>query len=271
MADRLFDLSEIIALVIGGTGVLGGALAEALATAGAAVAIAGRNEERGNARCVRIRSSGATAEFFHADASSRESLRALRKKVTSKLGTATVLVNAAGGNDPRATVTPENPFEKISSESWSSCFELNVTGSILLPCQEFGPAMCAAGKGSIINIASVAGHLPLSRVVAYSAAKAAALSLTSLSRARMGTLRRACEFHNAWIFSSRSKPPPAFPRRRLSNPASGLHSRPHADRAVWRSARTGGRGCFSCKRRSEQLRDGGGYPRRRRIPCSDDL
>jgi NAD(P)-dependent dehydrogenase (short-subunit alcohol dehydrogenase family) len=178
MTDRLFDLSEIIALVIGGTGVLGGALAEALATAGAAVAIAGRNEERGNARCVRIRSSGATAEFFHADASSRESLRALRKKVTSKLGTATVLVNAAGGNDPRATVTPENPFEKISSESWSSCFELNVTGSILLPCQEFGPAMCAAGKGSIVNIASVAGHLPLSRVAAYSAAKAAALNLT---------------------------------------------------------------------------------------------
>jgi NAD(P)-dependent dehydrogenase (short-subunit alcohol dehydrogenase family) len=178
MTDRLFDLSGIIALVIGGTGVLGGALAEALATAGAAVAIAGRNEERGNARCVRIRSSGATAEFFLADASSRESLRVLRKKVTSKLGTATVLVNAAGGNDPRATVTPENPFEKISSESWSSCLELNVTGSILLPCQEFGPVMCAAGSGSIINIASVAGHLPLSRVVAYSAAKAAALSLT---------------------------------------------------------------------------------------------
>ena len=178
MTDRLFDLSGITALVIGGTGVLGGALAEALAAAGAAVAIAGRNEERGNARCVRIRSSGATAEFFHADASSRESLRLLRKKVTSKLGTAAVLVNAAGGNDPRATVTPENPFEKISSESWSSCFELNVTGSILLPCQEFGPVMCAAGKGSIINIASVAGHLPLSRVVAYSAAKAAALSLT---------------------------------------------------------------------------------------------
>ena len=164
--------------MIGGTGVLGGALAEALATAGAAVAIAGRNEERGNARCVRIRSSGATAEFFPADASSRESLRLLRRKVTSKLGTVAVLVNAAGGNDPRATVTPENPFEKISSESWSSCFELNVTGSILLPCQEFGPAMCAAGKGSIINIASVAGHLPLSRVAAYSAAKAAALNLT---------------------------------------------------------------------------------------------
>lgn len=178
MTDSLFDLSGSIAVVIGGTGVLGGALAEALAASGAAVAIAGRNQERGNARCVAIRSCGGTAEYFAADASSRESLNLLRREVTSRLGTATILVNAAGGNDPRATVTLENPFENISAESWSSCFDLNVSGSILLPCQEFGPAMCAAGKGSIINIASVAGHVPLSRVVAYSAAKAAALSLT---------------------------------------------------------------------------------------------
>ena len=176
--DPLFDLSGSVAVVIGGTGVLGGALAEALAASGAAVAIAGRNEERGNARCVAIRSLGGTADYFAADASSRESLRSLKEKVTSLLGTATILVNAAGGNDPRATVTQENPFEEISLESWSSCFDLNVSGSVLLPCQEFGPAMCAAGKGSIINIASVAGHLPLSRVVAYSAAKAAVLNLT---------------------------------------------------------------------------------------------
>ena len=178
MTDQLFELSGSVAVVIGGTGVLGGALAEALAAAGATVAIAGRNEERGNARCVAIRSCGGAAEYFQADASSRESLRLLKKKVTSKLGMATVLVNAAGGNDPRATVTQENPFEEISSESWTSCFDLNVSGSVLLPCQEFGPPMCAAGKGSIINIASVAGHVPLSRVVAYSAAKAAVISLT---------------------------------------------------------------------------------------------
>ena len=153
-------------MVIGGTGVLGGALAEALAAAGAALAVAGRNEERGSARCEKLRSSGAKAEFFPVDASSRESVRALGEAVASKLGSPAVLVNAAGGNDPRVTVTPENSFE------------LNVTASVLFPCQEFGPAMCAAGKGSIVNIASVAGHLPLSRVVAYSAAKAAALNLT---------------------------------------------------------------------------------------------
>jgi NAD(P)-dependent dehydrogenase (short-subunit alcohol dehydrogenase family) len=168
---------------------LGGALAEALAVAGAAVAIAGRNQELGNARCVAIRSGGGTAEFFTVDASSRESLRLLKEKVTSKLGTATVLVNAAGGNDPRATVTQENPFEEISSESWSSCFDLNVSGSVLLPCQEFGPAMCALGRGSIINIASVAGHVPLSRVVAYSAAKAAVLSLTRFLAREWGLYR----------------------------------------------------------------------------------
>jgi NAD(P)-dependent dehydrogenase (short-subunit alcohol dehydrogenase family) len=178
MSERLFDLSGNVAVVIGGTGVLGGALAEALAASGAAVAIAGRNEERGNARCVAIRSCGGTAAYFLADASSRQSLSTLQRNVVTRLGPATILVNAAGGNDPCATVTQENPFEGISLQSWSSCFDLNVSGSVLLPCQEFGPAMCAAGKGSIINIASVAGHIPLSRVVAYSAAKAAVLSLT---------------------------------------------------------------------------------------------
>ena len=75
MTDRLFDLSGIVAVVIGGTGVLGGALAEALAAAGAAVAIAGRNEERGNARCVGF-AAAAERPNFSADASSRESLRA---------------------------------------------------------------------------------------------------------------------------------------------------------------------------------------------------
>ena len=152
MSERLFDLSGNVAVVIGGTGVLGGALGEALAASGAAVAIAGRNEERGNARCVAIRSCGGTAEYFLADASSRQSLSTLKRNVASRLGPATILVNAAGGNDPCATVTQENPFEGISLQSWSSCFDLNVSGSVLLPCQEFRPAMCAAGKGSIINM-----------------------------------------------------------------------------------------------------------------------
>jgi NAD(P)-dependent dehydrogenase (short-subunit alcohol dehydrogenase family) len=89
-----------------------------------------------------------------------------------------VLVNAAGGNDPKVTVTAERPIEQIAVEDWVANFDLNLVGGVLLPCQEFGPAMCANGRGSIINIASVSAHLPLSRVVSYSAAKAAVLSLT---------------------------------------------------------------------------------------------
>lgn len=178
MTDKLFDLSDSVAVVIGGTGVLGGGMASALGAAGAKIAIAGRSRERGEARCEEIRKAGGTAEFFAADASSRESLRALRENVAAKLGATTVLVNAAGGNDPKVTVTPDNPFENITAEDWAANFNLNLVGGLLLPCQEFGPAMCAAGRGSIINIASVSAHLPLSRVVTYSAAKAAVLNLS---------------------------------------------------------------------------------------------
>jgi NAD(P)-dependent dehydrogenase (short-subunit alcohol dehydrogenase family) len=174
----LFDLSNEVAVVIGATGVLGGAIAEGLASAGAKVAILGRNAQRGAERVNAIVSAGGRAEFFTADVSSRESLRAARQSVEAKLAAATILVNAAGGNDPKVTVTPERPIEQIAKEDWLANFDLNLVGGALLPCQEFGPAMCAAGRGSIVNIASVSAHLPLSRVVAYSAAKAAVLSLT---------------------------------------------------------------------------------------------
>src|SRR5687768_3877287 len=178
MAGSRFDLSNEVAVVIGATGVLGGAIAEGLAEAGAKVAILGRSAERGEARVAAIQKGGGTAQFFTADVSNRESLRKAHEAIRKSLGTATVLLNAAGGNDPKVTVTPEQPIERITKEDWVANFDLNLVGGVLLPCQEFGPAMCASGRGSIINIASVSAHLPLSRVVAYSAAKAAVLSLT---------------------------------------------------------------------------------------------
>lgn len=180
---NLFVLEGDVAVVIGATGVLGGALAEGLAAHGARVAVLGRNSERGLARVQAIRDAGGTAEFVECDASDKASLGRAHAEVTARLGAPTVLVNAAGGNDPKVTVTAENPFEAIPAEAWVANFDLNVVGGALLPCQEFGPAMCARGRGSIINIASVSSHIPLSRVVAYSAAKAAVISLTQfLSR-----------------------------------------------------------------------------------------
>jgi len=174
----LFDLSKEVAVVIGATGALGGAIAEGLAEAGARVAVLGRNQERGQARVDAIKKKGGQAAFFSADAIQKESLRAAHQAIEKSIGAPTVLVNAAGGNDPKVTVTADRSFEQIALEDWTANFDLNLAGGVLLPCQEFGPAMVARGKGSIINIASVSAHIPLSRVVTYSSAKAAVLNLS---------------------------------------------------------------------------------------------
>jgi len=175
---KLFDLSGEVAVVIGATGVLGGALAEGLAEAGAKIAVLGRNAERGEARVKAIQAKGGKAAFFAADAISRCSLGEAHERIEATLGAPTILINAAGGNDPKVTVTVDHPFESIQLADWQANFDMNLAGGVLLPCQEFGPAMCSRGKGSIINIASASAHLPLSRVVTYSAAKAAVLNLS---------------------------------------------------------------------------------------------
>jgi NAD(P)-dependent dehydrogenase (short-subunit alcohol dehydrogenase family) len=175
---EIFDLTNEVAVVIGATGALGGALAEGLAEAGAKVAVVGRNAERGEARVASIRSKGHAAGFFAADAVKKDSLHAAHQAIEKAFGPPTVLVNAAGGNDSKVTVTADLPFEKIALSDWQANFDLNLVGGVLLPCQEFGAAMVARNRGSIINIASVSAHIPLSRVVSYSAGKASVLSLT---------------------------------------------------------------------------------------------
>jgi len=218
MPENLFDLTGDVALVIGATGVLGGAIAEGLAAAGASVAVLGRSQERGAACVARITAAGGKAAFFHADATQAASLATAHREVDATLGAPTVLVNAAGGNDPKTTVTPDNPIEKIAADDWRASFETNLVGGILLPCQEFGPAMAARGKGSIINIASVTAHIPLSRVMAYSASKAAVLSLSQFlarewapKRVRVNTITPGffpAEQNRALLFNADGSPTP---------------------------------------------------------------
>ena len=174
----LFSLNGQVAVVIGGTGGLGGSIASALAAAGATVAVCGRSAERGNARVEQILNDGGAARFFSIDAMSRESLAGAHKAITTALGPPAILVNAAGGTDPRAIADAANPVGNLPLDAWQANFDLNLVGGALLPCQEFGPGMVERKAGSIINIASVSAHIPLSRVVAYSASKAAVLSLT---------------------------------------------------------------------------------------------
>ncbi len=175
---NIFDLSNETAAVIGGTGVLGGAMADALAQAGARVVVIGRNAERGQERVRAIEAAGGQALFQAADALERDSLVAARDAIAAKWGPISVLVNATGGNRPDATLPPGADFCKLPLAAWQGVFELNLVGGVLLPSQVFGESMLAAGKGSIINIASMSGMIPLSRVVAYSAAKAAVINLT---------------------------------------------------------------------------------------------
>jgi NAD(P)-dependent dehydrogenase (short-subunit alcohol dehydrogenase family) len=174
----LFDLSQEVAVAIGAGGALAGAIAEGFAQAGAKVAVVDLRLEAAEACTQRIVAKGGMAKAFQANAMERESLQRAHDSIVASLGAPAILLNAAGGNDPKTTVTAENPFEAIPLENWKRNFDLNLVAGVLLPCQVFGPGMVARGKGSIINIASVSAHLPLSRVVSYSAAKAGVLSLS---------------------------------------------------------------------------------------------
>jgi NAD(P)-dependent dehydrogenase (short-subunit alcohol dehydrogenase family) len=167
----LFGLHEQVAVVIGGTGVLGGALAEGLAQAGASVVVAGRSEERGHERVKAIDALGGESTFLPVTADERISVQALLDSTITAYGQVDMLVNCAGTNSAI-------PYEQIPDDQWHKV----VDGSLLtthLGCQIFAPFMATQSHGgSILNIGSVTSHLPLSRVFAYSAAKAAVVNLT---------------------------------------------------------------------------------------------
>ena len=169
--NKLFGLDGQTAVVIGGTGVLGGALCEGLAQAGAYVVVAGRSEHRGHARVEAIRGLSGQAGFLPVDATSSESVAKLLETTLDQCGNVDILVNCAGVNSA-------TPYTEITDEEWHRVVDGNLTATHLA-CQAFAPQMVKQENGgSILNIGSVTAHLPLSRVFAYSASKAAVVSLT---------------------------------------------------------------------------------------------
>ncbi len=176
--ESLFSLENRVAVVVGGTGALGGAMANALASAGASVAVLGRNAQRGMERAEDIRREGGEGIFVSADALDRDSLTKARDHIENSMGPVDILVNAAGGNQAAATLQPGEDFCELSLDAWKDVFDLNLIGGTVLPSQVFGESMLLRNAGSIINIASMSGIVPLSRVVAYSAAKAAVINFT---------------------------------------------------------------------------------------------
>ncbi len=175
--DGLFDLSGRVAVVTGATGVLGGAMARGLAGAGVKVGILGRKEERAREVVREIEDADGEAMALIADVLDREQLEAARDAVLERWGRVDILVNAAGGNVPAATVADDAEVFDVPSGAMREVVDLNLIGTVL-PCQVFGQAMARAGEGSIVNISSMAAQKPLTRVAGYSAAKAAVENLT---------------------------------------------------------------------------------------------
>ncbi|GEM46324.1 SDR family oxidoreductase [Deinococcus cellulosilyticus] len=163
-----------VAVVTGGSGVLGAALSKALVQAGATVAVLGRNAEKAHQTAEAL---GGQAFGVQADVLDRSSLEQARKTIHDTTGPLHILVNCAGGNHPSASTSQEQSFFDLGLEGIEQVMNLNVLGTIL-PCQVFGRDFAAQGRGAIVNISSMASQRPLTRVVGYSAAKAAVENFT---------------------------------------------------------------------------------------------
>jgi NAD(P)-dependent dehydrogenase (short-subunit alcohol dehydrogenase family) len=167
---ELFSLQGKVAVVIGGTGELCGAMAEGFAKAGATVALVGRDAAKAKKRLDSITKAGGKAEFFSCDTTSKTGLQKLLADVLAKFSRVDILVNGAGVNSP-------TPFFDIAEEEFDKNIAVNLKG-LMLACQIFGRHMVERGSGSIINVGSASGLLPLSRVFTYSASKAAVHNLS---------------------------------------------------------------------------------------------
>jgi NAD(P)-dependent dehydrogenase (short-subunit alcohol dehydrogenase family) len=168
--QTLFGLDGQVAVVVGGTGVLGGALADAVAQAGALVVVAGRSEQAGAERVAAIRQAGGQAEFFGTDVANRKSLEELLAFALKFTGRVDILINCAG-------VNAASPYLEADDTNWQRVLDINLN-STHYGCQIFGKQMVEQGGGAILNIGSVSADKPLSRVFAYSASKAAVVNLT---------------------------------------------------------------------------------------------
>lgn len=171
MADALFDCTDRVAVITGGTGVLGGAIARGLARSGARVVVLGRREEKAARTVAEIEEDGGRAMAAPADVLDRDGLEAARAAVLDRWGRVDALVHAAGGNLSGATVGPEEEFFEKEWGPLDEVVRLNLQGTFYAS-QIFAAPMAERGSGSIVHVSSMAAQKPLTRVVGYSAAKA---------------------------------------------------------------------------------------------------
>jgi len=189
---KMYDFSGRVVVVTGGTGVLGGEMVRALVGCGASVVILARNPEKANPLVSELAAPNRTL-VVQGDVLDRESLQRAAQTVMAEFGRVDGLVNAAGGNHPRATTKDDLSFFDLPEEALRFVFDLNLLGTIL-PSQVFGRQMADQGEGAILNVSSMSAIRPLTRVVSYSAAKAGVDSFTQwlavhLAREYSGRIR----------------------------------------------------------------------------------
>lgn len=188
-----FDLGGKTVVITGGGGALCGAMADALGTMGVKVAVLDLSRERAEARAQAITRAGGTARAFGCDVLDAAQLRQCCDAVSSAWGSPDLLINGAGGNDPRGSTSVEfaqpakgkattadaaaQSFFDLDPTGFRHVFDLNFMGTFLAT-QTFSRGMVARGKGSIVNISSMSAFMPLTKVAAYSAAKAAVSNFT---------------------------------------------------------------------------------------------
>jgi len=165
-----FSLSNKVIVVTGGTGILGESFVKAIAEAGGKLAILGRDEEKAKLRVAQAEALGAEAIFVVADVLVKEDIIRARDQIVANFGTIDGLVNAAGGNIPGATISPEQNLFDAELLDTIKAIELNLYGT-MIPTHIFGRVIAEKGKGSIVNISSLAASQAITRGLGYNVAK----------------------------------------------------------------------------------------------------
>lgn len=175
--NELFSVKDKVVVMTGGAGILGKGISVYLAKEGAKIVILDRNAEQGNKLVDEIKADGGEAVFLTTDVMNKEVLEGNKAEIMKKYGRIDVLLNAAGGNMPGATIAPDKTFFDLEVDAFKKVVDLNLFGTVL-PTMVFADVMVQQKKGTIVNFCSESALRPLTRVVGYGTAKAAIANFT---------------------------------------------------------------------------------------------
>jgi len=183
---NLFEIKNRVVVITGGTGVLGSCMVEYLAEQGSKVVVLARNKENGDKLVTGIKAKGFEALFLQSDVNDKAILEQNAQDIVAKYGRIDVLINAAGGNMPGATIGPDKTIFDLDVDAFKTVVDLNLFGTVI-PTMVFSKVMTEQKQGNIINISSESALRPLTRVVGYSAAKAAVTNFTKYLAIELAT------------------------------------------------------------------------------------